>query len=189
MTLDLKTLGRSAAGSRAFVAGCLALVAWWRGSRLGANRPSVDEVEGQFRFGVLAVAGLLALIAILGAGAAPEAATLVEPALALVASGLLGVPLARIADVSGASRADSPRLAPSGPWLGTLLGVVGGLLLLTLLFAGIVTAERVGAVLGLVLGSVARVVWAIVILVAFPAGYLVEWLVNLLRSSGHGQAR
>ena len=98
--LDASTLARTAVGSQAFVAGTLALVAWWRGSRLGSNGPSLYEVEGQFRFGVLAIAGLLALIAVLGAGAAPEARALVGPALALVASGLLGVPLARIAEVS-----------------------------------------------------------------------------------------
>ena len=180
--LDFATLGRSTAGSRVLVASCLALVTWWRGNRLGTNPPSLYEIEGQFRFGVLAIAGLLALVAVLGAGAAPEAITLVEPALALVASGLLGVPLARIAEISGATRADSHQLAPSGPWLGTLLGVVGGLLLLTLLFAGVVTAERVGAVLGAILGAVARVVGAIVLLVALPFSYLVEWLVNLLKS-------
>lgn len=185
--LDFATLGSTAAGSRAFVAGSLALVAWWRGSRLGANRPSLYEVEGQFRFGVLAVAALLALVAILGVGAAPAPAVLVEPALALVASGLLGVPLARIAEVSAERRADSPRLEPGGPWLATLLGVVGGLLLLTLLLAGIVTAERLGAILGLVLGAVGSVVRAIVMLLAVPAGYLVELLVNYLKARMTGQ--
>ena len=185
--LDIPTLGRSSVGSRVFVASCLALVAWWRGNRLGTNPPGLYEVEGQFRFGVLALAGLLALVAVLGAGAAPETITLVEPALVVVASGLLGVPLARIAETSGATRADSPQLAPSGPWIGTLLGVVGGLLLLTLLFAGVVTAERVGAILGAILGAVARVVGALILLVALPVSYVVEWLVNLLKSRAAGQ--
>jgi uncharacterized protein DUF4129 len=179
--LDLRALGSTVTGSRAFVAGCLALVAWWRGSRLGANRPSLYEVEGQFRFGVLAAAGLLALIAVLGTGAAPDPATLVEPALALVASGLLGVPLARISEVSAERRADSPRLEPSGPWLGTLLGVVGVLMLLTLLFAGVVTLERLGAVFHLVLGALWSVISAIILVLAVPAGYLVGLLVDLLK--------
>ena len=180
--LDPGRLGSTIAGTWAFVAGCLALVTWWRGSRLGTSRPSLYEIEGQFRFGIFALAGLFALVAAIGVGSAPGPVSLVEPALALVASGLLGMPLARISEVSAERQSELPRLQPSGPWLGTLVGVVGGLLLVTLLLAGVVTAERLGVVIGLVLDALDRVLVAIVMAIAIPVSYLVAWLIDFLRA-------
>jgi hypothetical protein len=186
-TLDRDTLLRTVAGTRAVFAAGVALVAWWRGTRLGVNRATLHEVEGQFRFGIVALSLLLALVASLGPSAAPPPMTLVPIALAFVASGLVAIPLARIAEVSAGPRAEAPRLTPTGPWIATLLGVVAGLLILTLLLAGVFTAERVGALVGLVLGAISRVLWVVVMLVALPAGYLVEWLMGLLQGALSGE--
>jgi len=175
-------LQRTEAGLRALAAAGLALLIWWRGIATGRERPRLWHVEGEFRLGIFALVGVLVVAALAGPAAAPVMDSLLPPTLVLVFVGLVGMPLARVADESGHPRhAGGPALAPSGPWLGMLLGVVTGLLLVTLLLAQVFTFERIGALFEPLRGPLESVFWALFYVIFVPLGFLVEGLIYLFR--------
>ncbi len=173
---------KTEAGFRTAAAGVLALLAWWRGIAIARERPSLWHVEGDFRLGVFALAGVLVVAALVGPAAAPALDSLIPPTLVLVFVNLVGMPLARVADESGRPRhAGDAALTPSGPWLGMLLGVVTGLLLVTLVLAQVFTFERIGALLDPLWGPLGTVFWALFYAIFLPLGFLVEGLIYVFR--------
>jgi hypothetical protein len=175
-------LQKTEAGFRTAAAAGLALIVWWRGIVTARERPNLWHVEGDFRLGIFALAGVLVVAALVGPAAAPAVDSLILPTLVLVFVGLVGMPLARVVEEGEHPRhAGGPTLAPSGPWLGMLLGVVTGLLLVTLLLAQVFTFERIGALLEPLWGPLGTVFWALFYAIFLPLGFLVEGLIYLFR--------
>jgi hypothetical protein len=176
-------LGPTSAGLRGPVAVILAVLTWWRGISVGRDPPSLWRAERDLRTGVLAFGVLLVCLALAGPRSGPDSGTLVVCALGLVAAGLVATPLARIYDEASQPRhLGRSALTPSGPWLTTLLSVVGGLLFLALLLSQVLTYERIDAVLSVLLLPVQGLLWLLLNVILVPIAYLVEALVWLLRS-------
>ena len=186
-------LSREGYGGRATTGAAMAIFLWWRGITVGRSRPSSWNIEGEFRTGVLAMAGLLVVAALAGESARASSSTLLLSVIALVFSGLVGMPLARVVEESERSGdADSPGLSPGGPWLTMLLGVVGIVLLATLILAQLLTFHRLGLLFQPLLGPLETVLWALIYVVALPVGVLVSvviYLGRLLIRPGGAQAR
>ncbi|MHB1004396.1 MAG: DUF4129 domain-containing protein [Chloroflexota bacterium] len=179
----------SLAGRLAFALALVALL-WWRGIALGREAPSLAAAQGRLRWGVLATATLLVLLAFNGQAASPQASALVAPVLVIAFAGLLGVPLARVADAGQHARlVGEARLAPSGPWLAMLLALVLALLGVALLLARLLAFERIEAFFDLARGPLDAVVWAVVFVIAFPFGLLVQFLANLMTLLGFGKGQ
>lgn len=168
------------------MAAALVIFLWWRGITVGRSQPNLSSVQHEFRMGILALAGLLvvvrAVVAMAGEAFAPPAGSLILAALLVVFVGLVGTPLARIVDESERTRQqDVPSLAPRGPWLAMLLGVVSTILLVTLLLAQLLTFERISFVLAPLWEAVGAVVQTLVYIVSLPSGLLVEAIIYLIR--------
>lgn len=175
-------LSREGYGGRGATGAAAAVFLWWRGITVGRSRPNSYNVEDEFRTGILAMAGLLVIVALAGgnAGVAPD--TLVLSVLLLVLAGLVGMPLARVVDESERPRhADGPGLSPGGPWLTMLLGVVGAVLLTTLLLAQLFTFQRIGLLFEPLRGPLDAVLWALIYIVALPVGLLASVVIYLGR--------
>ncbi|MCL4535147.1 MAG: DUF4129 domain-containing protein [Bacteroidetes bacterium] len=167
---------------RAILAGGLAAVAWQRGVLLGRSRPDVATMEGSFRIGIIAICGLLALVGLAGSAIRLSSDALIPSTLVLLITGLVGMPLARIADAGSRPRHhQSPALAPSGPWLTMLLVLVAGILTVTLLLAKLFTFERIGTFMDSLMGRLDAFLSAIVFVLAIPFGLLVQALIFLVR--------
>jgi len=163
---------------RAVAEGCLVLLVWWRGIGIGRARPTPYQVERRFWTGVLALAGLLVVVALAGRASGLTPGALILPTLAFVFVGLIAMPLSRIAELSsGPSRRGAPALTPSGPWLATLLGVVTALLLVTLVLAQLVAFDRLGALLE----PLGAILWMILYVVLLPFAFLAEGLIFVAR--------
>lgn len=184
-TLDPSAWGRWFSGpnlGRAVLAGGLAGVAWQRGVVLGRSRPGTAVVEGSFRIGTIAIGSLLALVGVAGRAAHLSSDALIPSTLVLLITGLVGMPLARIADTGSQPRhRHGSALAPSGPWLTMLLSLVAGILAVTLLLARLFTFERIGIIVDSLVGRLDDALSAVVYLLAIPFGLLVQALVFLMR--------
>ena len=169
-------------GTRAIAAGALALITWWRGIATGRESPALWRVEDEFRLGIIALGGLLAIVAITGSTGRLDAGLLVYPTLGFVFVNLVGMPLAQIVDESGSTRhGGATGLAPGGRWLAMLLGVVGLLLMVTLLVAQVLTFERIAALLEPLREPLGAAFWFLFYVLVVPIGYLVQFLIYLAR--------
>ena len=175
-------LSREGHVGRAITGAAMVVFLWWRGIMVGRSRPHSGNIEDEFRTGILAMAGLLVVVALAGENARASSSTLLLSVITLVFSGLVGMPLARVVDESERPRhADSPRLSPGGPWLAMLLGIVGIVLLITLLLAQVFTFHRIGLLFEPLRGPLDAVLWMLIYLVALPVGLVLEVLVFLVR--------
>ncbi len=167
---------------RALFAGGLSFLAWRRGVGVGRALPDLAAVDDGFRDGVIAMSSLLAFVGLAGAAAPLPSDALIPSTLVVLLSGLIGMPLARILDVSARPRhRHGPELLPGAPWLVMLLTVVCGILAVTLVLARLFTFERIGAVLDAVGGRLDGVLRTVIYVLAIPFGLLVEALVFLAR--------
>ncbi|HEX9015120.1 MAG TPA: DUF4129 domain-containing protein [Chloroflexota bacterium] len=170
------------AGARAFLSGAAAGLVWWRGIGLGRVRPDVPSVEMRFRAGLVAISTLLALVGVSGGATRIAADALIVPTAVVLISGLVSMPLARIAEVSSHPRhRHGPGLAPGGPWLVMLFAVVIAILSATLVLAKLFTFERIGSALDAVGGGVDAILRLAIFVLAIPFGLLVEALIFLAR--------
>jgi hypothetical protein len=173
-------------GLRVGVAVLLSVIAWLRGIAAGHSRLTLDNVEGAFRLGIMALAAGLLVRAATPVRDAAGTASLTAAALVLLLSGLIGLPLARILDVSERPAApDEPPLRVSGPWLAMLLAVVATVLLLALILAGVLSFERLDALFRPLAGPLERLAWFLLYVIALPAGMLIEFIVTFLRRFLH----
>jgi hypothetical protein len=175
-------LSQGGYGGRAAIGAALVVFLWWRGITVGRSKPSSWNVEDEFRTGILAMAGLLVIVALAGEKAGVSSEPLVFSVITLILVGLVGMPLARVVDESERPRhADSPRLSPGGPWLTMLLGVVGAVLLTTLLLAQVFTFQRLGMLFEPLRGPLDAVLWGLIYVVALPMGLLASVVIYLWR--------
>jgi hypothetical protein len=162
-------------------AAALALVAWWRGIAAGRASFTVDVVESGFRGAVTGLVGLFLIALLAGSSRAVPTGSLTSLAVVVLFTGLLGMPLARILHTGDTRHPDQPPLRISRQWLSLLIGTILGLVLVAILLASVLTFERLDRLLAPLVEALALVVY----LVALPLGYLVEWLVDLLRTLIH----
>ncbi len=179
-------------GGAGLAAGLVAL-AWRQGVSLGRSRPDAANVEARFRTGAIAIATLLALVAVAGSAAHLSSDEIIPSTLMLLVAGLVGMPLARVADVSRQPRnRQGSALAPTGPWLTILIALVALILGATLVLARLFTFERISSMMDAVAGRLDSALTAAVYLLAIPFGLLVEGLIFLARlvlKAGPEQAR
>jgi hypothetical protein len=159
----------------------LALLAWWRGLVIGQALLSLDEVEAAFRRDVGALLVLAIVNVFMPAGIAAPAGTLIGPALGVLATGLLGLPLARLLDLRAAvARAGGPAMRLDRHWLGLLAATVVVLLAGALVIVTIVTFERLDTVFAWLTGPL-DLLLRLVILILTPLAYVLDALVTYLR--------
>lgn len=180
----------SAAGStlgwRILAAVTLAVAAWWRGIVAGRSSLTVDTVESGFRGAIGALVGLFLIAVLTGSSNTLPAATLIWLAMVVLFAGLLGMPLARILQVATTGRQNGEiPLRISRQWVFLLLGTIGTLLVVAILLASVLTFERLDRILGPLASGIGFVLGVVVYLIALPLGYVVEWLVYLIRSLIH----
>ena len=169
-------------GLRAGGAAGLTLIAWWRGIAAGRTRLWLEDVESAFRGAILALATLFLLDMIASPPTARGTNGVVGAAVVVLFAGLVGLPLARICDLSERPRhQDGPPLTVRGHWLAILLGTVGILLLVTSLLAQVLTFERIDALLQPLAGPAEAVFWALFYVIVVPLGFVVEILIYLFR--------
>lgn len=180
-------------GGQAALVAIFAGFFWRRGALLGRSRPDVYLVEDEFRTGIVALISLLVVTALAGEHAPVTGEWLVLSTLLFISTGLVGMPLAQIVDISRDSRySDGAGLTPTAPWLGMLLAVVGGLLATTLLLAQILTFDRVGRAWEMVRDPLGAILRVVIQVAALPFALLVEILVflaGLLIPPGNQQPR
>jgi|GEM_PF-720362 hypothetical protein len=173
-------------GLRVGAAVLVCVVAWLRGIAAGHSRLGLDEIEGAFRLGVIALAAALLVHAFTPARGAAATSTLMLAALALLVAGLISLPLARILDVSERPAGpDEPPLRVSGPWLAMLLAVVAAVLLLALALAGVFSFERLTALFRPLAEPLGELLWFMLYAIALPVGMLIEVIVTFLRRFLH----
>lgn len=156
---------------------------WWRGTVRGRGELGFDDLEGAFRQGVLG------LVAFLAAAAASESASYqaVEGeaapyVLGFFFAGLVSLALARLAAVREQSQARQGRApAFSREWLAVLLGVVGGLLLVALLFAQLVTFDLIAAIWRPIGGPLGTAASWLLLAILLPIALLIELIVYVAR--------
>ena len=139
-------------------------------------------MESSFRIGTIAICSLLVLVGLAGNATHLSSDALIPSTLVLLITGLVGMPLARIADAGSRSRyRHSPALAPSGPWLTMLLILVAAILTVTLLLARLFTFERIGTFVDALTQRLDASLSAIVYVLAIPFGLLAQALIFLMR--------
>lgn len=174
---------RDGLGGRAVVAMVFALVVWIRGIAAGRARLTREDVEGSFRGGVIALAVLFVLNTLLSPANAAPVGALVVATLVVLFAGLIGMPLARILDLSASEqRRQGTGLRVSRHWLGMIAGTIGILLVVAVLLAAVVTFERLDRLLGPVVSLIETALGFVVYLIAVPLGLLVQLLVDVLQS-------
>lgn len=160
----------------------LALLAWWRGLVAGQALLSLDEVEVAFRRGVGALAVLAVVNALMPAGAAAPAGPLVWAALGVLATGLLGLPLARLLDLRATvARAGGPVVRLDRHWLGLLAATVATLLAGALIVVSIVTFERLDLIFAWLAGPLDLLLRLFLTIFVLPLAYLLDATVTFLR--------
>jgi hypothetical protein len=133
----------SAGLGTAQVAG-LVCILWWRGLRLGRARPNLAVAVDEFVVGLVAVSVLLAFAPLASQVFPTSTDLLALSGLTFVATGLAGMPLARLVDVSQRpSYGSEGGLAAGGCWLVMLSGLMGGLVVSALFAAQLLTFERI----------------------------------------------
>lgn len=169
-------------GLRSSSAALLALLTWWRGIVVGRSSLSLDEVESGFRTSLLWLAAALVASTVPSPGREAANLPLLLAVIVVLFAGLTGLPLARIDELSRASRRrGAAALGIRGEWLATFIGTVVALLFFTLVLSGVLTFERVDSVLRLVAGPADALLTIIVYAIAVPMGFLIEGLIYLIR--------
>lgn len=168
-------------GLRAATSGAFAIFLWWRATGLGRSPMSLSLVEDEFAAGTLAMTTLLVIVALAGAVSPFPAEPLLLGTFIVVSTGLVGMPLARVVDVSrDQGSSDGAALKLGGPWLILLLGVVAALLTISLLLAQLFTFDLVDSVWQALAGPVGSVLGVAAYLLAIPFGLLAQLLIFLL---------
>ncbi len=171
----------SGEGGRAATAAGFAAFLWWRALGLGRSPMNLSLVEEEFQAGTIAMTTLLVFAALAGKVSPLPVEPLLLATFCVVSAGLIGMPLARVVDVSRPQgHAEGAALKLGGPWLIMLLGVVAGLLAVTLLLAQLLTFDRVSAVWEAVAGPVGAALGVAIYLLALPFGLLVQLLIFLI---------
>ena len=177
-------------GLRMVVAALLAVVAWWRGIATARERISRDVAVEGFRFGVLLLASALVMNLLVPATAQVPEEAFIAPLLVVLFTGLLGLPLAQILDLSeGRARGAGTALRINRQWLVMLFAGILGLLVLAYLFALVLSFERINALLAPVLGLLDAAFWALVYAILWPVSFVVAGLIYLIRLLLHPNAR
>jgi len=168
-------------GGRIVVTVGFAVFAWRRGILFGRSRPGVETVATEFQTGVVALASLFIPVALSGPLLPIPSDVLLIAAMVTICCGLIGMPLARVVEVSEAqARRGVPVSGPMGSWLGVLLSVVGGILVVTLAVSQLLTFDRIVAVYEVVRGPVGDFLWAVVYVIGVPVGLLVQVFLYIL---------
>ncbi|MBI3976633.1 MAG: DUF4129 domain-containing protein [Chloroflexi bacterium] len=157
-----------------------ALYLWWRGIRRGRQPLYAGDVEGAFRWGVLAmVAGLVLRLASTAGTPADTAAA----ALAMfLFAGLTSIALAQIESMQRESHArENTALAVNRHWLGFLVALVALVLLAAVALAQLFSFDFLDALARPVLAAIRTVVLLLLFAIALPVGFLMEAVVWLIR--------
>jgi hypothetical protein len=166
----------------AIVLGGFALWLWWRGLGQGRGTADFEAIEGTFRRGVVA---LLVFVGV-AAATVPDVGGLEAAAgpsvVSFFAIGLATLGLARLASVRETSRARAGA-APTlnRQWLGTMLGVVGAVVLGALALDALLSFGLIAAVFRPFLDALGFVLFYLILVIAIPIGLLAQLLVDLLR--------
>jgi hypothetical protein len=169
-------------GWRASLAMIVTVLIWWRGLAAGRAPLMMDTVEAGFRRAVIALVVLFLGNQVAPPSLAVAGETLLGLALLALATGLMGLPLARIVEMrEAASRREGPALPVSGSWLAMLGGTIGLLVLATLLLTAVLTFERTDVVLNILAVPLSILLWLAVILIALPLAILLDRLITFLR--------
>ncbi|HUX85462.1 MAG TPA: DUF4129 domain-containing protein [Chloroflexota bacterium] len=169
-------------GLRMVVAALLAVVAWWRGIAAARERISGDVAVEGFRLGVLLLASALVINLLVPAAAQISEDAFITPLLVVLFTGLFGLPLAQILDLSeGRARGAGTSLRINRQWLVMLFVGILGLLVLAYLLALILSFERINALLAPLVGLVDTAFWALVYAILWPVSFVVAGLIYLFR--------
>jgi hypothetical protein len=123
------------------------------------------------------------------ANAAP-AGPLVASVLVVVFAGLVGLPLARVLDLSASERQHGgPALGVNRHWLAMLLSSVGLLLVVAVVLSAILTFERIDQLTRPLGAAADLLLWILIYAIAVPLGFLVEGLIYLFRLLMHPRAQ
>ncbi len=168
--------------SGAILLGGLTLWLWWRGLSQGRGSADFETIESAFRRGV---GGLLLLVAV-AALTSPRLGELEAAAGASVVSffaiGLASLGLARLLAVREGSRARAGAPpAINRQWLGTMVAVVGAVVLGALLLDALLSFGLLTAVLRPIWSAITFVLFLLVLVVAIPLGLVAQFLVEGLR--------
>ncbi|MBI3969409.1 MAG: DUF4129 domain-containing protein [Chloroflexi bacterium] len=168
---------------RVLEATALALLAWWRGLTMGGTPLTAERAEAALRLAVGALFGLFLVDLTVSARPPGSASPLVGAALVVLCSGLVGLPLARVLDLAESPRHRAePRLGVGGHWLVMLLAAVAILLVAALVLTSVATFERLDTLLLALSRPLVTVLTIVLLIVAVPAGLLIELMVELIRS-------
>jgi hypothetical protein len=160
----------------------LTLLAWWRGLVLGQLLLSLDEVEGAFRRAVGALVLLALLNAVTPAPQRAPATLLIWPAIGVLTTGLLSLPMSRLIDVRlAARRGGGAGVRLDRQWLGLLLTTIGVLIAVALVVVSIVSFERLDTLFGWLRQPLDLLIDVFLAIVVLPIAYLLDLLVTFLR--------
>lgn len=156
-----------------------AALAWW-GVRLGRSPLNFDDVYTDFLLGLFAFLALLVVLSVSNltqrfvSGAVPAA-------LIFFSAGLVSLALARLGDVQEASHAERGEdLRLNRRWLAVLFGLVGVLVLLTLVLSSLISLSALRVLLepvGSFFGWASNGLFYLLL----PFGYLVMYLIYAAR--------
>lgn len=164
------------------VAGALvASLLWWRGLALGAREVGAIEIEQAYKTGVGMIVVYFIAAAIYPDSSGFQAAgpTLPGTLPAFFFLGLSALALARLGTIWDASRPDERAHFPARAWLLLIVGVVGMILLMASMTAGLAAAD-VSTYLGLALRPLLPVLEIFFVAVFFVAGLLVRVIIAVL---------
>jgi hypothetical protein len=168
-------LGQVTAPALAFGLG---LFLWWRGVRLGSQMPTYSDVEGRVRWGI----GLLISVALLTAlSVAPSVLTSIKAqttpfVVGFFFVGLITLALGRLESLRSRTRV----LALKTEWLGILVGVAGGVVLVALIIGQLVSFDLLSLASRPLVELLGQALLLVLYVVFIPLGFVVEWLVYLL---------
>ncbi|HEY3111388.1 MAG TPA: DUF4129 domain-containing protein [Chloroflexota bacterium] len=159
----------------------LALLLWRAGLLCGAGAIDFDRVESSFRRGLVALLLFVPIAALTASGeyASLQAAAFPSAAafffLALTAFALTGLR-------SWRRTAGEAAPAPDRSWVGVMLGVVAGLLALTVGASLLLSLDLLALAVGLVLRPLLTALAILLLTLALPIAYLVAYVAELLRA-------
>ncbi len=159
----------------------IAVWLWWWGIRTGRERVYYDLFNADFTWGML----------MLAVGAAAAYATRVVPLLQVLLAFIpffaIGLATMAIANLQSARRFEGSRtdqaIAVNRYWLGTVVAVIGAVLLAGLLLGQLFTPGIMTWILeklAIVWEWLARLLVFVLMIVAYPILMLLEWLVKVI---------
>lgn len=161
----------------------VALVCWIRGIAFGRGASSFEDVQGTFVWGIAALVTALLVIAVVpvSSAASPLGS---EAIVGFLGAGLLSVALARIDEINSEQRRHQDfELGLGAHWALTLVVVLVVLLGVAVALSGVLTFDRIAALLQPLGVALDFLLAVILYAVAVPIGFLLEgfvWLVRLL---------